>query len=93
MSRRNRILLAVSATLTALLTFAPGALAITHGGQGLYGETNDVTITNAMFILIAFFPGVIVVFSLIQAWLDHRKHARMDAAKRRAASVDWRGGW
>ena len=37
--------------------------------------------------------GIIIVFSLIQAWLDHRKHERMDAAKRRAASVDWRGGW
>jgi hypothetical protein len=36
---------------------------------------------------------VIVVFSLIQGWLDHRKHARMDAAKRRAVSADWRGGW
>lgn len=93
MSRRVRIALVLTSALAALLAFAPGALAVTHGGQGLYGETNDVTITNAMFILIAFFPGAVVVFSLLQALLDHRKHARMDAAKRRAASVDWRGGW
>lgn len=83
----------LAAALLALLVFAPGALAITHGGQGLYGETDDVTITNAMFGLIAFFPVLIIVLSLLQSWLDHRKHARMDATKRRAASVDWRGGW
>ena len=46
-----------------------------------------------MFIVIAFFPVVILVFSIIQWRLDKRKHARMDAAKRRAANVDWRGGW
>ena len=46
-----------------------------------------------MFGLIVFFPTIIVVFSLIQAFLEHRKHERYDAAQRRAASVDWRGGW
>lgn len=93
MSRRTRAAAALVAAVTTLLVLAPGALAITHGGQGIYGETDDVTITDAMFFCIAFFPAVIVVFSLIQAWLDHRKHDRMDAARRRAASVDWRGGW
>jgi hypothetical protein len=46
-----------------------------------------------MFIVIAFFPTVILVFSLIQWRLDKRKHAKMDAKKRREASADWRGGW
>ncbi len=91
--RRARLLALLLWPVVLLLVLAPDALALTHSGQGLYGETNDVTITNAMFFVIAFFPAVIVVFSLIQAWLDHRKHARMDAAKRRAASADWRGGW
>jgi preprotein translocase subunit SecG len=63
------------------------------GGQGWYGETTDQVITNAMFITIAFFPAVIILFSLIQWRLDKRKHAREDAAKARAASADWRGGW
>ena len=63
------------------------------GGQGFYGETTDKVITNAMFLMILFFPTVIIVFSLIQWRLDKRKHARMDAAKRRAANADWRGGW
>ena len=57
------------------------------------GETTDKVITNAMFLVIMFFPTVIIVFSLIQWRLEKRKHARMDAAKRRAANADWRGGW
>ena len=93
MSRRNRILLLLSVALVALLIFAPSALAVTHDGVGIYGPTNDKQVTDAMFIVIAFFPTVIVVFSLIQAWLDHRKHARLDAAKRRESAVEWKGGW
>jgi len=91
--RRARLLTLVLAAFTGLMVLAPDALATTHGGQGLYGETTDPVITDAMFLTIAFFVTIIIVFSLLQSWLDHRKHARMDAAKRRAASVDWRGGW
>jgi ABC-type spermidine/putrescine transport system permease subunit II len=90
---RNRITIAGLAAVVGLLAGAPAALAAANGGQGWYGETNDKVITNAMFIAIAFFPTVIIVFSLVQWRLDKRKHARMDAAKRRAASADWRGGW
>lgn len=93
MKRRNRILLLLSIALVGLFVLAPSALAVTHDGEGIYGATNDKHITDAMFILIAFFPTVIVVFSLIQAWLDHRKHARLDAAKRRESAVEWKGGW
>jgi hypothetical protein len=91
--RRAHLVTLVVAAFAALMVLAPDALAVTHGGQGLYGESDDVVITNSMFIVIAFFPVIIVIFSLLQGWLDHRKHARMDAARRRAASVDWRGGW
>jgi uncharacterized BrkB/YihY/UPF0761 family membrane protein len=76
-----------------LLALAPAALAHAGGGEGWYGPTTDQVITNAMYLVIIFFPTVIIVFSLIQWWLDRRKHARWDAAKRRAASADWRGGW
>ena len=79
--------------VVALLAFAPAAFARDDGGQGWFGETTDQNITNAMFIVIAFFPTVILVLSLIQWRLDKRKHAKMDAAKRRAANADWRGGW
>ena len=92
--RRVHFTVALVLFSIALLMFAPGALAHSDsGGQGWYGETNDTVITNAMFLTILFFPVLITVFSLIQWRLDKRKHARTDAAKRRAASADWRGGW
>lgn len=91
--RRTRIIAALLTVAVALLAFAAPAFATSHSGEGWYGETNDVVITNAMFLTIIFFPTVIVAFSLIQWRLDKRKHARMDAAKRRAANADWRGGW
>jgi hypothetical protein len=92
MSRRRKALFALSVVVSAL-TIAPSAMARTYSGEGIWGPTNDLTITIAMFILIAFFPGIIILFSLIQAFLDHRKHARYDAAKARASSEEWKGGW
>jgi preprotein translocase subunit SecG len=95
--RRTRIMTALLVFSVTLLTLAPAALAQgageNGGSQGWYGETSDKVVTNAMFIVIAFFPVVIVVFTVIQWRLDKRKHAKMDAAKRRAANADWRGGW
>ena len=91
--RRARVITALLTVAIAALAFAAPALATAHSGEGWFGETNDVNITNAMFLTIIFFPTVIVIFSLIQWRLDKRKHARMDAAKRRAANADWRGGW
>ena len=93
--RRTRILTALFVFSVTLLTFASTAMAQSEngGGQGWYGETDDKVVTNAMFAVIAFFPVVITVFTIIQWRLDKRKHAKMDAAKRRAANADWRGGW
>jgi fatty acid desaturase len=91
--RRARVITALFIAAIALLTFAAPALATSHSGEGWYGETNDVVITNAMFLTIIFFPTVIVILSLIQWRLEKRKHARQNAAKRRAANADWRGGW
>ncbi|HEY3774711.1 MAG TPA: hypothetical protein VGL69_17040 [Solirubrobacteraceae bacterium] len=93
--RRTRFLAALTTFSVIALTFAPSALAGVrdHGGQGWYGETTDPIITNMMFICIAFFPVIIILFSTIQWYLDKRKHARYDAEKARATSADWRGGW
>jgi fatty acid desaturase len=89
---RRALPIVVLITVAALMLIAaPAALA--SAGQGWYGETDDKTITNAMFLTIAFFPVLITILSLVQWRLDKRKHARMDAKKRRAASADWRGGW
>ena len=92
MLRRRLPVVLITAT-TLLLGWASSALAHAGGGQGWYGPTTDQVITNAMFITIAFFPAVILLFSFIQWRLDKRKHAREDAAKARAANADWRGGW
>ncbi len=89
-ARLGTILLAAT---VGLLVLAPQALARAYSGEGWYGETSDKTITTAMFIVIAFFPTIIILFSVLQWRLDVRTHARLAAARRRAASVDWRGGW
>jgi len=92
--RRTRLITALLVVGVALLALAPDAFASSaSGGQGWYGETNDKVITNAMFLVILFFPTIITVFSIIQWRLEKRKHARLDAAKRRAKNEDWRGGW
>jgi hypothetical protein len=91
--RRARIASALLTVSLAALVLAPSALASSHAGEGWYGETSDKTITYAMYCVIAFFPTIIVIFSLIQWRLDKRKHARLRAAKLRASSADWRGGW
>jgi hypothetical protein len=83
---------------TSVLTFAllaitaPAALAH-DGGEGWWGETNDKVITNAGFILIAFFPLFVLVMSLLQWKLEKRKDARKKASKARVARADVRGGW
>jgi hypothetical protein len=79
-------------TLALLAITAPAAFAH-DGGEGWWGETNDKVITNAGFILIAFFPTFILVMSLLQWKLEKRKDARKHAAKARAARADVRGGW
>jgi peptidoglycan biosynthesis protein MviN/MurJ (putative lipid II flippase) len=90
--RRARFIAALASSGVMALAAAPAALA-TNGGEGWYGETNDVIITNAMFGVIIFFILVVSIFSLLQYLLDKRKHARMDAKQRMAANADPRGGW
>jgi fatty acid desaturase len=93
--RRTRFIVIFAAFAVLLMAFAPGAFAAVkeNGGQGWAGELNDGMVTNVMFITIAFFPVVILTFSLIQWRLGKRKHAREDAVRAREKSADWRGGW
>ena len=92
MSRKRTAAIALS-IVASMLAFAPSALAVSHGGQGIWGSTTSLTITYAMFIVMGLFIVVMIVFSLLQSRLEHRKHARMDAAKRRDSSAQWKGGW
>jgi hypothetical protein len=82
----------VALTTVALLLSAPAALAH-DGGQGWWGVTNDKVITNAGFIIIAAFPLLVTLLSLLQWRLDKRKDRRKAAEKARRARADARGGW
>ena len=91
MRRRTQTLIL---TLALLATSAPAAVAH-DGGEGWWGETNDKVITNAGFILIAFFPLFVAAMSLIQWRLEKRKDRRKAAAKalRSGDTARLRGGW
>jgi hypothetical protein len=75
----------------AALVLAPSALA-QNSGEGLYGPADDKVVTGAGFILIAAFPLLILVLSLLQWRLEKRKQRRK-AFEARLSQADWRGGW
>ena len=87
----RRLVASLPASLVLLALLAPAALArVGHdGGQGTYGEANDKVVTNAGFIVIIFFPLLVLLLSLLQNALEKRKARR----KRRLPARDWAGGW
>ncbi len=90
----RHLLAALSASMLVALLLAPAALAQqSDHGEGWYGETDDIVVTNAGFIVIAFFPLLIAFLSFVQWRLDKRKEERKKAAKAREARPEWRGGW
>ncbi|MCD6727554.1 MAG: hypothetical protein LT070_10005 [Solirubrobacteraceae bacterium] len=91
----QRALKIFATTSLLLLLAAPAALADAQeplSGMGSYGEAGDKVITNVGFIVLAFFPLLILCMSLIQWQLDKRKDRRKALAKRVGASR-WDGGW
>jgi hypothetical protein len=89
----KRLAVLLTAASVILLVLAPAALAH-DGGEGWYGPADDKVVTNAGFILIAFFPLFIFVMSMIQWRLDKRKERRKQAHKTLAGDEQaWRGGW
>lgn len=88
----RRLLTALSCFALTFAVAAPAALAH-DGGEGWWGETNDKVVTNAGFILIAFFPVFIFVMSVVQWRLEKRKDARKAHAKEREKLSELRGGW
>lgn len=78
--------------LALSLIAAPAAQA-TNDGRGFYGVTDDKVVTDAGFILIAFFPLFIFFMSRLQRRLEKRKEARKAAQKAHLGNAQWRGGW
>ncbi len=94
MKRLRHLFAACVTSCLLLLVLVPVALAdAPTGGTGTYGQADDKVVTNAGFIVIAFFPTLVLVLSLAQWRLDKRREARKAARKHRLASSDWRGGW
>jgi hypothetical protein len=91
----RRALTTLSITALSLAFTAQMAMADDghDGGEGWWGETNDLVVTYFGFILIGFFPLFVLLMSLLQGRLDKRKDARKKAAKARAARAGARGGW
>ena len=90
---RHRMLTRVPPlALLLLLLLAPAASA-TNDGRGFYGATDDKVVTNAGFIVIAFFPIFVFVMSMLQRHLEKRKEARKAAEKALLGGTQWRGGW
>ena len=90
----RRLLIALPSVLVTFALVAPMALAGPHdGGEGLLGRANDKMITNAGFMLIAFFPAFILFMSILQWRLEKRKYARKAAASSRSKDAVWKGGW
>lgn len=82
-------------TLWLLAMSAPVALAYPgkDGGEGTWGLTNDRVVTMAGFLIIAGFPVLITILSLMYNRLEGRRLARWEAEKARRARADIRGGW
>jgi preprotein translocase subunit SecG len=86
--------LSISVVLCVLLlaiVLVPAAQG-SNDGRGFYGATNDKVVTNAGFIIIAFFPILVFVLSMIQRRLEKRKEARK-AAESALGDGRWHGGW
>ena len=68
-----------------LATAAPVLAAGTDDGEGFLGEANDRIITAFSMGVIAFFPIVALLLSLLQGALEKRKARRKAASERRAS--------
>jgi hypothetical protein len=90
---RGMVRAALLSLSVLLLSAAPAFAQASDQGQGTWGPASDKVVTDAGFILIAGFPLLILILSLIQNALDKRKYRRLAAAKARRARADERGGW
>ena len=82
-------------TLWVLALSAPLALAAPghDGGEGTFGPADDKVVTNASFLVIAGFPVLIALLSILYHVTEKRRLDRLAAAKARRAREDQRGGW
>jgi hypothetical protein len=83
---------AIPFAILVLLVLAPAASAH-NDGRGFYGATDDKVVTDAGFIVIAFFAVFVFTMTMIQKRLERRKDERKAAAKAQLKNAHLRGGW
>jgi hypothetical protein len=87
MIRRIRAAAAYLAAFCLFFAIAASSAFAQTDGEGLLGETNDKTVTFVSLGVLLFFVFVVVVGTMIQSALDHRKEAKQ------AARIRQRTGW
>jgi hypothetical protein len=92
MPAMRRLTTALLLNIALLALLAPAALA-QNSGEGALGAVTDKDVTNAGFILIAFFPIFILLVSLWQWRQDKKKDAKKKAVKAAGGEHRWSGGW
>jgi uncharacterized protein HemY len=80
-----RRLVPLAALVTSLVLAAPAFAG--DNGEGLVGETDDLTISLSSLGVVLFFAVFVLVMSVIQARLERRKEAR------KAVELRKRVGW
>ena len=93
MRRRFASAAALAYTVLAFMLVLASSAAAHNDGRGFYGATDDKVVTDAGFIVIAFFALFVFSMSLIQKRLDRRKDERKRAAKAQLKNAHLRGGW
>jgi H+/Cl- antiporter ClcA len=92
---KRRLLTTAYVSTTTLLLFASVAMADAQNdhGEGWFGESNDLAVTYAGFILIAGFPLFVLLASIAYWWTDKKREERVAAERDRRERADQRGGW
>jgi uncharacterized membrane protein len=93
MRRRFAAVFAFAYVVLALTLVLAASAAAENDGRGFYGATDDKVVTDAGFILIGGIPLLLMLLSIAYSVLDHRRVRRLEAAKKRRARADQRGGW
>jgi hypothetical protein len=89
----RRLTTSLLLSISLLVLLAPASALAQGSGEGTYGPAGDKVVTNSAFLVIAFFPLVVLVVSLIQWRLEKRKDEKKAAIKSAGGDSRWRGGW
>jgi len=79
MIRRPLVRLNLAVTVVLAVGLLAAAPAVAADGVGLWGRTDDKVITLWAFAIIAFFPILVTVLTVVQSRRERRKQERRDA--------------